>query len=78
MITATDLKIRAGARTLAAPDTVLYRLTGSASSGRNGAGKTTSLRILAGETEPTLAPSYVAVRWRLPPWGSGEGDLPVG
>lgn len=55
MITATDLEVRAGARTLVyAPGPALRIQPGDRIGlvGRNGAGKTTSMRILAGEGEP--------------------------
>ncbi|MDD7814292.1 ABC-F family ATP-binding cassette domain-containing protein [Mycobacterium sp. CSUR Q5927] len=55
MITATDLEVRAGARTLLdSVGSVLRVQPGDRIGlvGRNGAGKTTTLRILAGEGEP--------------------------
>ncbi|UVT25659.1 ATP-binding cassette domain-containing protein [Rhodococcus pyridinivorans] len=55
MITATDLEVRAGVRTLlSAPGSGLRVQAGDRIGlvGRNGAGKTTTLRILAGEGEP--------------------------
>jgi ATPase subunit of ABC transporter with duplicated ATPase domains len=55
VITATDLEVRAGARTLLfAPGPALRVRAGDRIGlvGRNGAGKTTTLRILAGEDEP--------------------------
>ncbi|MGW4535176.1 ABC-F family ATP-binding cassette domain-containing protein [Nocardia sp. NPDC004340] len=55
MITATDLEVRAGVRTLlTAPGSALRVQAGDRIGlvGRNGAGKTTTLRILAGEGEP--------------------------
>src|ERR1700743_3480980 len=53
MITATGLELRAGARILLEP-TTLRVLPGDRIGlvGRNGAGKTTSLRVLAGEALP--------------------------
>lgn len=53
MITATDLELRAGARILLEPMT-LRVLPGDRIGlvGRNGAGKTTSLRVFAGESVP--------------------------
>src|ERR1700761_1767348 len=53
MITATGLELRAGARILLEP-TTLRVAPGDRIGlvGRNGAGKTTSLRVLAGETLP--------------------------
>ena len=80
MITATDLEVRAGARTLlSAPGDALRIAPGDRIGlvGRNGAGKTTSLRILAGETEP-----YAGTIRRSGPLGylpqdPKEGDLDV-
>ncbi|WP_440712326.1 ABC-F family ATP-binding cassette domain-containing protein [Gordonia sp. FQ] len=80
MITATDLEVRAGARTLlSAPGDALRIAPGDRIGlvGRNGAGKTTSLRILAGETEPYAG----SVRRSGPigylPQDPKEGDLSV-
>jgi ATPase subunit of ABC transporter with duplicated ATPase domains len=55
VITATDLEVRAGARTLLATDGAALRVQPGdriGLVGRNGAGKTTTMRILAGEGEP--------------------------
>ena len=55
MITATDLEVRAGARTLLSTDGQALRVQPDdriGLVGRNGAGKTTTMRILAGEAEP--------------------------
>jgi ATPase subunit of ABC transporter with duplicated ATPase domains len=55
VITATDLEVRAGARTLLSADGPALRIQPGdriGLVGRNGAGKTTTLRILAGEGEP--------------------------
>jgi ATPase subunit of ABC transporter with duplicated ATPase domains len=55
VITATDLEVRAGARTLLFADGPALRIQPGdriGLVGRNGAGKTTTLRILAGESEP--------------------------
>ena len=55
MITATDLEVRAGARTLLATEGAALRIQPGdriGLVGRNGAGKTTTMRILAGEGEP--------------------------
>ena len=55
MITATDLEVRAGARTLLLAEGPALRVQPGdriGLVGRNGAGKTTTMRILAGEGEP--------------------------
>src|SRR3954452_14538495 len=53
MITATDLELRAGARTLLEPMTLRVQPGDRIGLvGRNGAGKTTSMRVLAGESLP--------------------------
>jgi ATPase subunit of ABC transporter with duplicated ATPase domains len=53
MITATDFELRAGARILLEPTTLRVQPGDRIGLvGRNGAGKTTSLRTLAGETVP--------------------------
>jgi ATPase subunit of ABC transporter with duplicated ATPase domains len=53
MITATDLELRAGARILLNPTTLRVQPGDRIGLvGRNGAGKTTSLKVLAGETVP--------------------------
>src|SRR3954452_20236523 len=53
MITATDLELRAGARTLLEPMTLRVQPGDRIGLvGRNGAGKTTTLRVLAGESLP--------------------------
>ena len=55
MITATDLEVRAGARTLLSTGGAALRVQPGdriGLVGRNGAGKTTTMRILAGEGEP--------------------------
>jgi len=53
MITATDLELRAGARILLEPSTLRVQPGDRIGLvGRNGAGKTTSLRVLAGESLP--------------------------
>ena len=53
MITATELELRAGARILLDPTTLRVQPGDRIGLvGRNGAGKTTSLRVLAGETLP--------------------------
>jgi ATP-binding cassette subfamily F protein 3 len=53
MITATDLELRAGARVLLEPITLRVQPGDRIGLvGRNGAGKTTSMRVLAGEGQP--------------------------
>ncbi|MDQ1720883.1 MAG: hypothetical protein QOI26_617, partial [Pseudonocardiales bacterium] len=53
MITATDLELRAGARLLLQPTTLRVQAGDRIGLvGRNGAGKTTSLKVLAAETLP--------------------------
>lgn len=55
MITATDLEVRAGARTLLSVEGSALRVQPGdriGLVGRNGAGKTTTMRILAGDGEP--------------------------
>ncbi|HYH30303.1 MAG TPA: ABC-F family ATP-binding cassette domain-containing protein [Pseudonocardia sp.] len=78
MITATDLELRAGSRILLS-DATLRVQPGDRIGlvGRNGAGKTTSMRVLAGEGEPYGG----AVRSTGPvgylPQDPREGDLSV-
>jgi ATPase subunit of ABC transporter with duplicated ATPase domains len=53
MITATGLELRAGARILLEPTTLRVQAGDRIGLvGRNGAGKTTSLRVFAGESAP--------------------------
>jgi ATP-binding cassette subfamily F protein 3 len=53
VITATDIELRAGARILLSPTTLRVQPGDRIGLvGRNGAGKTTSLRVLAGESAP--------------------------
>jgi len=80
MITATDLEVRAGARTLlSAPGSALRIGPGDRIGlvGRNGAGKTTSLRILAGETEPYAGTVVRSGEIGYLPQDPKEGDLSV-
>ncbi|GAA3047370.1 ABC-F family ATP-binding cassette domain-containing protein [Gordonia defluvii] len=80
MITATDLEVRAGARTLlSAPGAALRIGPGDRIGlvGRNGAGKTTSLRILAGETEPYAGSVVRNGDVGYLPQDPKEGDLSV-
>ncbi|MFT4199376.1 ABC-F family ATP-binding cassette domain-containing protein [Gordonia sp. (in: high G+C Gram-positive bacteria)] len=80
MITATDLEVRAGARTLlSAPGSALRIGPGDRIGlvGRNGAGKTTTLRILAGETEPYAGTVIRSGEIGYLPQDPKEGDLAV-
>ncbi|MCV7316821.1 ABC-F family ATP-binding cassette domain-containing protein [Mycolicibacillus parakoreensis] len=80
MITATDLEVRAGARTLLdATGTALRIQPGDRIGlvGRNGAGKTTTLRILAGETEPYAGTLSRAGAIGYLPQDPKQGDLEV-
>lgn len=83
MITATDLEVRAGARTLLslnsglAAGLALRVQPGDRIGlvGRNGAGKTTTLRILAGEAEPYAGSVTRAGEIGYLPQDPKEGDL---
>ncbi|MDL5158047.1 ABC-F family ATP-binding cassette domain-containing protein [Actinomycetospora termitidis] len=78
MITATDLELRAGSRVLLAGVTLRVQPGDRiAFVGRNGAGKTTSLRAIAGESEPYggLIRSTGPVGYL--PQDPREGDLSV-
>jgi ATPase subunit of ABC transporter with duplicated ATPase domains len=85
VITATDLEVRAGARTLlctnpeGAPGTALRIQPGDRIGlvGRNGAGKTTTLRILAGESEPYAGTVSRNGEIGYLPQDPKEGDLDV-
>jgi len=80
VITATDLEVRAGARTLLdATGTALRIQPGDRIGlvGRNGAGKTTTLRILAGETEPYAGTLSRAGAIGYLPQDPKQGDLEV-
>ena len=76
MITATDLEVRAGARTLLSIEGPALRIQPGdriGLVGRNGAGKTTTMRILAGEGEPYAGTVDAHRRDRLPATGSQGG-----
>ena len=78
MITATDLEVRAGARTLLSADGPALRIQPGdriGLVGRNGAGKTTTLRILAGEGEPYAGTVTRTGEIGYLPQDPKEGDL---
>ncbi len=80
MITATDLEVRAGIRTLlTAPGSALRVQAGDRIGlvGRNGAGKTTTLRILAGEGEPYAGTVARSGEIGYLPQDPREGNLDV-
>jgi ATPase subunit of ABC transporter with duplicated ATPase domains len=80
VITATDLEVRAGARTLLAAEGPALRVQPGdriGLVGRNGAGKTTTLRILAGEGEPYAGSVTRAGEVGYLPQDPKEGDLDV-
>ncbi len=78
MITATDLEVRAGARTLLAIEGAALRIQPGdriGLVGRNGAGKTTTMRILAGESEPYAGSIDRTGEIGYLPQDPREGDL---
>jgi ATPase subunit of ABC transporter with duplicated ATPase domains len=78
VITATDLEVRAGARTLLSADGPALRIQPGdriGLVGRNGAGKTTTLRILAGEAEPYAGTVTRTGEIGYLPQDPKEGDL---
>ncbi|MCW4353157.1 ATP-binding cassette domain-containing protein [Hoyosella sp. YIM 151337] len=80
MITATDLEVRAGMRTLlAAPGSALRVQPGDRIGlvGRNGAGKTTTMRILAGEGEAYAGSVMRSGEVGYLPQDPREGNLEV-
>jgi len=80
VITATDLEVRAGARTLLSADGPALRIQPGdriGLVGRNGAGKTTTLRILAGEAEPYAGTVTRSGEVGYLPQDPKEGDLDV-
>ncbi len=80
MITATDLEVRAGARTLLSTEGAALRVQPGdriGLVGRNGAGKTTTMRILAGEGEPYAGTITRTGDVGYLPQDPREGDLDV-
>ncbi|MBJ7466495.1 MAG: ABC-F family ATP-binding cassette domain-containing protein [Mycolicibacterium sp.] len=80
MITATDLEVRAGARTLLSIEGSALRIQPGdriGLVGRNGAGKTTTMRILAGEGEPYAGSVDSTGDIGYLPQDPREGDLDV-
>ena len=80
MITATDLEVRAGARTLLLAEGPALRIQPGdriGLVGRNGAGKTTTLRILAGESQPYAGTVVRNGEVGYLPQDPREGDLDV-
>jgi ATPase subunit of ABC transporter with duplicated ATPase domains len=78
VITATDLEVRAGARTLLSIDGSALRIQPGdriGLVGRNGAGKTTTMRILAGEGEPYAGHIERTGEIGYLPQDPREGDL---
>ncbi|MBB2990522.1 ATPase subunit of ABC transporter with duplicated ATPase domains [Mycolicibacterium iranicum] len=78
MITATDLEVRAGARTLLSIEGSALRVQPGdriGLVGRNGAGKTTTMRILAGEGEPYAGTVTRTGEIGYLPQDPKEGDL---
>ncbi len=78
MITATDLEVRAGARTLLSIEGSALRVQPGdriGLVGRNGAGKTTTMRILAGEGEPYAGTITRTGEIGYLPQDPREGDL---
>ena len=80
MITATDLEVRAGARTLLLAEGPALRVQPGdriGLVGRNGAGKTTTMRILAGEGDPYAGSLTRSGEVGYLPQDPREGDLDV-
>ena len=80
MITATDLEVRAGARTLLLAEGPTLRIQPGdriGLVGRNGAGKTTTMRILAGESQPYAGSVVNTGEVGYLPQDPREGDLDV-
>jgi ATPase subunit of ABC transporter with duplicated ATPase domains len=80
VITATDLEVRAGARTLLLAEGPALRIQPGdriGLVGRNGAGKTTTMRILAGEGQPYAGAVVRSGEVGYLPQDPREGDLEV-
>ncbi len=78
MITATDLELRAGSRILVSGATLRVQPGDRIGLvGRNGAGKTTSMRVLAGEGEPYSGSIAANSPVGYLPQDPREGDLSV-
>jgi len=80
LITATDLEVRAGARTLLLSEGSVLRIQPGdriGLVGRNGAGKTTTMRILAGEGQPYAGTVVRTGEIGYLPQDPREGDLEV-
>jgi ATPase subunit of ABC transporter with duplicated ATPase domains len=80
VITATDLEVRAGARTLVSTEGAALRVQPGdriGLVGRNGAGKTTTMRILAGEGEPYAGSITRSGEIGYLPQDPKEGNLDV-
>ncbi|MBB4909111.1 ABC-F family ATP-binding cassette domain-containing protein [Actinophytocola algeriensis] len=78
MITATDLELRAGTRILLSDATLRVQAGDRIGLvGRNGAGKTTSLRVLAGEGEPYAGDLRRSGEIGYLPQDPREGNLSV-
>jgi ATPase subunit of ABC transporter with duplicated ATPase domains len=80
VITATDLEVRAGARTLLLADGLTLRVQPGdriGLVGRNGAGKTTTMRILAGVGDPYAGTITRTGEVGYLPQDPREGDLEV-
>ncbi|GEL16665.1 ABC-F family ATP-binding cassette domain-containing protein [Pseudonocardia asaccharolytica] len=78
MITATDLELRAGSRILLSGATLRVQPGDRIGLvGRNGAGKTTSMRVLAGEGEPYAGSVGATGPVGYLPQDPREGDLSV-
>jgi ATPase subunit of ABC transporter with duplicated ATPase domains len=78
VITATDLEVRAGARTLLSIEGAALRIQPGdriGLVGRNGAGKTTTMRIFAGEGEPYAGTIERTGEIGYLPQDPREGDL---